>query len=74
MIPAGQPPPGIGPNFIDPQTLTPTIVAISVIMMTWAILFVIVRLYANAHAQRGLRIDDCNIRFFLSDHLDDRYL
>ena len=74
MIPAGQPPPGIGPNFIDPQTLTPTIVAISIIMMRWAISFVILRLYANAHAQRDLRIDDCNTRFFLYDYPDNQYL
>ena len=74
MIPAGQPPPGISSNFIDPQTLTPTIVAISMIMMTWTILFVIVRLYANAYTPRGLRIDDCNTRFFLSEHLNNWYL
>ena len=53
------PPPGITPNFVDPQTLAPTILAVSVVMMIWVLLFVIIRLYANFHAPRGLGIDDC---------------
>ena len=28
-------------------------------MLTWAVLFVIMRLYANTHAPRRLRIEDC---------------
>ena len=56
-----QPPSGLSPNLIDPQTLAPTIVAVSVVMMTWTLLFVIIRLYANFHVPRGLGIDDCKI-------------
>ena len=60
-IPVDPPPSGLSPNFLDPQTLAPTIVAVSVVMMTWTLLFVIIRLYANFHAPRGLGIDDCKI-------------
>lgn len=57
-IPAGIPPPGISPNFVNPQTLAPAILAVSIVMMLWTIVFVIIRLYTNFHAPRGLGIDD----------------
>ncbi|KAM0802371.1 hypothetical protein BDR22DRAFT_887605 [Usnea florida] len=57
-IPAGIPPPGVIPNFINPPTLVPTIIAFSVVMITWTLSFVLIRLYANFHAPRGLGIDD----------------
>lgn len=64
-IPAGKPPPGISPNFVNPQTLAPAMLAVSIVMMTWALLFVIFRLYANFHGPRGLGIDDCKTCVFL---------
>lgn len=58
-IPAGKPPFGVNPNFIDPSSLAPAVVSVNVIMMIWALSFVIMRLYANLHVSRGLGIDDC---------------
>ena len=63
-IPAGIPPPGISPNFINPHTLVPTIIAFSVVMMTWTLSFVMIRLYANFHAPRRLGVDDCKDPLF----------
>ena len=65
-IPAGIPPPGVNPNFINPQTLAPTIIAFSVVMMTWTLSFVMIRLYADFHAPRGLGIDGCKDPLFQS--------
>ena len=49
-------------NFAGPPTLAPAIIGISVVMLTWAILFLIMRLYANTQAPRRLRIEDCKFR------------
>lgn len=57
-IPIRPPPPGISSNFVDPPTLAPTILAVNIVMMTWALLFVVIRLYVNFHARRGLATDD----------------
>ena len=35
-------------------------------MTTWTLLFVIIRLYANSRAPRGLGIDDCKIDILLT--------
>lgn len=60
-IPVGKPPPGVHSNFIDPPSLEAVSLTISVVMTTLALLFVIVRLYANSRLPRGLAIDDCKI-------------
>ena len=65
------PPPDISPNLVDPQTLAPAIIIVSTVMMVWAFLFVVVRLYANYHAPRGLGIDDCETHFFYLTDLRD---
>ena len=59
--PIQKPPPGIKSNFINPLTLEPAIVAISIVMTTWMLLFAIIRLYANFRSPRGLAIDDCKM-------------
>ena len=59
----GEQPPNISPNFVNPRTLAPAIIAVNVVMMSWALLFVFVRIYAIHHAPRGLGIDDCEIHF-----------
>ena len=47
------------PNFVGPPTLAPAINGTSVVMLTWAVSFLIMRLYANTQAPRRLRIEDC---------------
>ena len=58
-VPFREPPPGVTSNFVNPQTLAPAIDAVSVVMMIWAVTFVVIRLYANTQASRRLRVDDC---------------
>ncbi|KAL9128016.1 MAG: hypothetical protein Q9217_003210 [Psora testacea] len=58
-VPAGKPPPGVTPNFVDPPSLAGAIVTVSAVMMVWTLSFVTMRLYANYHASRGLGVDDC---------------
>ena len=62
--PAGIPPPGVTPNFIDPQTLVPALIAVNLVMILWTISFVVIRLYVNSHARRGLAMDDCETYLF----------
>lgn len=59
--PIQKPPPGIQSNFINPPTLEPVMVTISIVMTTWMLLFAIIRLYANFRSPRGLAIDDCKM-------------
>lgn len=58
-IPLAELPADITSNFIDPPSLTPVIVIINVVMITWVIIFVIVRLFINTQAKRHLRVEDC---------------
>ena len=44
VFPGAAPPPGVTPNFEDPVTLAPEIIAVSVIFMTAASIFVAGRL------------------------------
>ena len=59
--PIQEPPPGIKSNFINPQSLEPVILTISIVMTTWMLLFAFIRLYANFRSPRGLAIDDCKM-------------
>ncbi|KAM0796848.1 hypothetical protein BDR22DRAFT_892787 [Usnea florida] len=56
--PAGITPPGVTPNFSDPQTLVPALIAVNLVMILWTISFVVIRIYVNFHARRGLSMDD----------------
>lgn len=58
-IPITIPPPGVTPNFVNPQTIAPAIVAIGVVMAILTVSFVLLRLYSNHHAKRKFGIDDC---------------
>ena len=58
-IPLAEPPAGMTSNLIDPPSLAPAIVVVNVVMMTWATIFVTIRLFANTQAKRHLRVEDC---------------
>lgn len=57
-VPVGPPPPGISSNFLNPPTLAPITVTVSILLLVWTLLFVVIRLHANFRAPRGLGIDD----------------
>jgi len=46
-LPAGRPPPGTSPNFVNPVTLKGLVVVINVIFLTLSTVFVSLRLYTR---------------------------
>lgn len=57
-ISLAKPPPGTTPNFINPESLAPLALDLSVIIIVLTISFVLIRLYSNYNAARGLGWDD----------------
>lgn len=60
-LPISMPPPGVVPNFKNPQTIAGAIITIGVVMMVLTVTFVALRLYSNHHANRKYGLDDCMI-------------
>lgn len=58
-IPMAPPPPGINSNFVNPESLATPAIVIGVSMLVMTAFVVIVRLFSNYHAARGLGWDDC---------------
>ena len=59
--PAAPPPPGVIPNFIHPLTFENTILGFAIFIILLTVFFVVIRLYSNYHAVRGLGWDDCGL-------------
>jgi len=57
-IPLAVNPDGSPPNFTDPISLAPTVMAVGVTFASIATIFVMVKLVANIASKRGLWIDD----------------
>lgn len=57
-ISIGAPPPGTTSNFINPESLAPLTLDLSVIIIVLTVSFVLIRLYSNYNASRGLGWDD----------------
>jgi len=51
-IPAGQPPPDVQPNFVNPPTLLTAVIASTVIIHVFTLLFILVRVYVNAWTRK----------------------
>ena len=58
-IPAGVPPPGVIPNFVNPPSLAPTVLGINITFMVITTIFVSARLTVNLRRERKTGIDDC---------------
>jgi hypothetical protein len=58
-MPAGEPPAGIEPNFIDPYTRGPAYIAVAVVCMALAFSFVATRLYTRFFVLKNPWWDDC---------------
>ncbi len=58
QIPALQPPPGVIPNFNDPYTRGPVLIALSAVAIAIMYLFVIIRLYCKVWVHRKVSWDD----------------
>jgi hypothetical protein len=57
-MPAGEAPPGIEPNFVDPYTRGPAYIAVSVVCMALAFSFVVTRLYTRFFVLKNPWWDD----------------
>lgn len=58
-IPALQPPPGITPNFINPPTIAPALIAVNGVFLALMLLAVSIRIYSKGLLLRSLGWDDC---------------
>jgi hypothetical protein len=56
QLPAAIPPPGVVPNFVNPESLAGGIVATAAVMLTWSSIFVAVRIWMN---WRNFKLVDC---------------
>jgi hypothetical protein len=61
QIPALQPPPGVVPNFIDPYTRGPMLLALSAVAIGIMYLFVIARFYCKFSLKHKVTWDDCEL-------------
>ena len=58
-IPAGQPPPGIVPNFADPPTLVPVVLGVCIAFMTLAFFCFSIRIYTKLVIAKKWNWADC---------------
>lgn len=58
QTPAGVPPPGIVPNFVDPPSNTQAIIVINTVLVPITTIFVATRLWSNLHTVRRVGWDD----------------
>lgn len=59
LIPALEPPLGVVPNFIDPYTRGPLLLALSAVALGFMYLFVAARFYCKIFVQHKVTWDDC---------------
>ncbi|KAK8113133.1 hypothetical protein PG984_013659 [Apiospora sp. TS-2023a] len=64
QIPAGTPPEGVAPNFVNPTTLTPALVSVGVVLGVISTVFCAGRIYVN---RNRLFIADSNVNGLLPD-------
>ena len=59
LQPAGPAPPGVTPNFIDPEDQQSTIIGVCVILIILTLTFSFIRLYSNFIIVRAGGYGDC---------------
>ena len=67
QLPAGRPPYGTSPNFVNPVTLKTPVVTINVVFLALATLFVSLRIYTRKFLNRILGQDDCTCLDLIHD-------
>lgn len=58
-IPAARPPPGVVPNFVDPPSGGPTLIAVGTVLLFIMLVFAGIRFYSKAVVRRKVTPDDC---------------
>lgn len=61
------PPPGVTPNFINPESQGHLVVIVAAITLTFAVLAVLMRIYTRALIVRRLGWDDCEYSIFAGE-------
>ena len=61
-VPAASPPPGIKPNFTNPHSDGPILIALGAVFLALALLFVAARIYAKSRVLKKWSQDDCRPR------------
>ena len=59
MIPAGTPPPGVTPNFVNPESRGRIAIIVNIISMTLMVGFVVTRFYSKYYVLHKPSWDDC---------------
>lgn len=59
--PATTPSPGVTSNSVNHGSLKSTVLGLGIVIILLTVFFVVVRLYSNYHAARGLGWDDCRL-------------
>ena len=59
QIPAGAPPKGVTPNFVNPPSLERLVISIGAVMTPLTLCFVITRTYLAFQSKRKLVLDEC---------------
>jgi hypothetical protein len=57
--PAGTPPPGVKPNFVDPPSHHTELIVLNTIFLSLMWIVVLMRLYAKGRILRNMGWDDC---------------
>jgi hypothetical protein len=57
--PALDPPLGVKPNFVDPYTLHPTLIAVSVVALSLCTIGIAARSYTRVVIMKKFELDDC---------------
>ena len=68
QIPAGQPPRGVTPNFVNPTTQRPQIVVLAAVFTSLATILTLVRCYVRSFLTRSLGWDDCKLMAVLLEY------
>ncbi len=61
LTPAGVPPPGVVPNFVNPHSSGSTLIAVGSVSMALMMCFVAVRIYTKVMIVGKFSPDDCEL-------------
>lgn len=59
ILPAGIPPPGVTPNFVNPESRGSTAIIVNIVSMTLVVCFVMSRFYSKYYVLHKPSWDDC---------------
>ena len=65
-LPAGQPPPGVQPNFADPPSRAPVILGVCLTFAVLAVICFSIRIYTKLAIAKNWKWDDCKSMWALT--------